>query len=184
MGLDIFDLVLGIEEAIGVPLPDEIIAGMTTPRQMIEYLHGELPQSPSNSCLSQRSFYMLRRILGEKLGVGRELLRPATEIVPLFPEATAHSAWKDLGKELDVCKWPKIRSRQNWFAQLFQASRPRTLGEAAKFLAGSAPRSLKPAGEGWSWREVRSVVEWQFDYHLGIRGYALDDRFVEDIGLD
>ena len=76
MGLDLVELIMGIEEAIGVSIPDDVGAFLTTPRELIDYLHSQLPQSPSQACLSQRAFHVLRHVCGEKFHLPRGALRP------------------------------------------------------------------------------------------------------------
>jgi hypothetical protein len=46
------------------------------------------------------------------------------------------------------------------------------------------PRAVKPAGEGWSWAEVATVVRGQMRHHFAIGAFSLDDSFVDDLGLD
>jgi len=57
-------------------------------------------------------------------------------------------------------------------------------GEAARHVGTFTPGAVKPPGEGWSWAEVAAVVDGQMRYHFAVRGYSLDDSFVEDLGLD
>jgi hypothetical protein len=182
MGLDLFELVLGIEQSVGVPIPNDVATTLTTPRQLIAYLLGCLPQSRSNPCLSQRAFYVLRRALANCLPVAPRVLRPGTELATVLPQDGTRSAWEQVGRAAGLPQWPRGPGRR-WLAALFCGRGPTTLGEVASHLAGSAAFALKPAGEGFSWREVEGVVAWQFAHHLGIRGYALDDRFVEGMGL-
>jgi hypothetical protein len=182
MGLDLVELVLGIEEAVGVSIPNDDVARMTTPRQLIGYLHRQLPHSASNPCLTQRAFHAVRRVLTQRHHVNRSVVRPTTELASLFPRETARAVWDDVGRRLGLPRWPGMG--QGWLAQVFQWQRPRSVGAVAAYIAGSTPRAVKPPGEGWSWREVEAVVAWQFDYYLAIRGYSLDDRFIEDLGLD
>lgn len=183
MGLDIIEFVLGVEDALGVKIPNHDAARITTPRMLIDYLHGKLPQSPGPRCLSLRAFYRVRRALVERVNRDRSTLRPGTELLAILPPNDGHRIWMDIGKSLGVTHWPRIRG-EGWLARTFLHGRPRTLGDAAWYIATVVPKALKHPDEGWSWNEVARVVDGQMRHVLGIKDYALDDRFVEDLRLD
>ncbi len=182
MGLDIVEFVMGVEEAVGVRIPDTVAANITTPRLLIDYLHGQLPQSRGPRCLSQRAFYRVRRGLAGCLGLDSATLRPATELLAVLPAADGQAVWAEVGQSLGIPRWPRARG-DGWLARTFLSARPRTLGEAARYVATVSPAALKPAGEGWSWDEVAAVVDGQMRHHFAICNYSLDDRFVEHLGL-
>jgi hypothetical protein len=183
MSLDIVEFVMGVEEAFGVRIPDDVAATITTPRMLVNYLHGQLPQDREPRCLSQRAFYRVRRALANRLGLARSALRPGTELMAVLPAANGQAAWAEVGESLGFPHWPRARGG-GWLARVFLHGRPRTLGEAARHVATFSPSAVKPAGEGWSWVEVAAVVDGQMRHHFAIREYSLDDRFVEDLGLD
>jgi hypothetical protein len=183
MGLDTVEFAMGVEQAIGIPIPDDVAATIRTPRHLIEYLHSQLPHSRESRCLSQRAFYRLRQAVAKRLGPRAAKLRPGTEILRLFPTSTAQADWAAIGDLLGYSGWARARGN-GWFARTFFRDQPRTLGEAARHLAGFSPAVLKQVDEGWSWSEVVAVVAWQMQYRFGIHGYSLDDRFAEDLGLD
>jgi hypothetical protein len=80
MGFDITELIMGIEDALQVPITNDVAASLTTPRRLINYLRGKLPHSPWSPCLSQRAFYELRRPLAARCDLPITALRPATEL--------------------------------------------------------------------------------------------------------
>ncbi|CAN0347740.1 unnamed protein product [Phaeothamnion confervicola] len=183
MGLDIVEFVMGVEEAVGVRIPDDVAATISTPRMLVTYLHGQLPQDRGPRCLSQRAFYRVRGTLADRLGVARSALRPDTELLATLPAANGRAVWAEVGESLGISRWPRARGG-GWLAHVFLHGRPRTLGEAARHVATFSPSAVKPAGEGWSWGEVAAVVGGQMWHHFAIRACSLDDRFVEDLGLD
>jgi hypothetical protein len=183
MGLDIVEFVMSVEEAVGVRIPDAVAVNITTPRLLIDYLHSQLAPSSESRCLSQRAFYRIRQGLVDRVGFLRASLRPDRELLALLPVSAAQEVWAGIGESLGVTRWPRARGN-GWFASIFLSSRPRTLGEAAKQVAAVSPAALKSTGEGWSRGEVAAVVDWHLRQNFGIREYSLDDRFVEDLGLD
>jgi hypothetical protein len=183
MGLDIVEFFMSVEESFDLRIPDEAAVSLTTSRRLIDFLYSQLPQSTENRCLSQHAFYALRGALSERLGLNRSLLRPRTELHAILPRENPNASWVGVGETLDCTRWPRVRGR-NWFGRIFQTSRPRTLGEAANYIAIHSPRTVKSSGEGWSWGEVAWVVDQLLYCHFGVRDYSLDDRFIEDLRLD
>ncbi len=182
MGLDIVEFVMEVEEAFGVAIPDRVAERLATPRHVAEHIHEKLPKNRESRCLSQRAFYVIRRALEHRLGLPRSRFRPGTELLSVLPAQSADRVWAEVGESLHCAPWPHVRGNA-WFARLFQG-RVNTLGEAAQRFAMLAPRVLKAPGEGWSWNEVVEVIDGLMCRHFAIREYSLDDRFIEDLGLD
>jgi hypothetical protein len=61
MGLDSVELVMGFEEAFGIVIPDAITSEMITLRDTIDYVASLPAITPVARCLSQQTFYRLRR---------------------------------------------------------------------------------------------------------------------------
>ena len=74
MGLDIVEFVMNVEEAIGVPIPDDVAGSMRTPRAFIDYVHNQLPKTDERHCLSQRAYYAVRRAMVHRIGISRSQL--------------------------------------------------------------------------------------------------------------
>ena len=177
MSLDIVEFVVGVEEAFGVRIPSDVAPTIFTPRHLAGYLQGLLPQSRVDRCLSQRAFYRIRHALVTRLRMPQSFLRPTTELLTVLP---APSVWAEIGKSLGCPRWPGVRAG-SWLARTFQQVGPRTLGEAARYVSTVTPRALKSEGEGWSRREVITVIDGQIRRHFGVNEYSPDDKF-EDLG--
>ena len=85
MGLDLVELVIGVEDAFGISIPNSDAEKLTTPRKLIEYLNGRLLREETPSCLTQRAFYQLRAQAVELARVERRDIKPTTEWSSLFP---------------------------------------------------------------------------------------------------
>jgi hypothetical protein len=180
MSLDMVEFVMGVEEAFGVRIANDIAATLFTPRCLVDYLYGQLPQSRESRCLSQRAFYRIRRALAERVRVPKSVLRPGVELLTVLPALAARNAWAEVGVLLGYPRWPRVYGG-SWLARAFQYRRPRTLDEAARYVSIVTPRAIKPEGEGWSRVEVATVIDGQIRRHFGVREYSPDDRF-EDLG--
>ena len=77
MGLDIVELVMAVEAAFGVDIPDADAERLRTPRDVATYLRTRLPTATdSGSCLTQQAFYRTRRAVASRFGRRRDALRP------------------------------------------------------------------------------------------------------------
>ena len=175
MGLDIVEFVLDVEDAFGLRVPDDDAATITTPRKLINYFYERLPQCADGPCLSQRAFYRLRRAFTERLGLRHPILRPWTPLPDLLPPDKPHLAWAEIGAALGCLHWRCV-SEPKWLVSLVHWRVPRTLGEAARYIAAFTPRAVLTPASAWSWYEVQQVVDGVIRYHFDNQDYSLDGR--------
>ena len=81
--LGVVELVMCLEDLFGFQIPDAVAEKIRTVGQIKEYVSDQVQRMPSDSCLSQRSFYDLRRTICETLDALRhpvdfERTRPHT----------------------------------------------------------------------------------------------------------
>lgn len=185
MGLAIIEFLIAVEDALGVRIPEGDAEAIATPRLLVNFLHGQLPQSHENRCLSQRAFYRIRGALVDRFGLDPKALRPDTEVQRMLPEAISKRHWAEIGVAVGIPKrnWPRIRGG-GWFARNFLDRQPRTLGDAARQVASASPRALKQPGEGWAWNEIATVVDRCLRDWTGIEDYSWDDRFIEELRME
>lgn len=181
MGLDIVEFVMEVEETFAIRISDREAEKILTPRMLINYVYSHAVHPGKVMCLSQRAFYAVRRELCARLALPRRSLRPKTDLLTVLPQQNAEHLWGEVGAALRCQPWPSIRG-DGWFARHFQKSRPRTLGEAAKYVATYTPGILKRSGEGRSWDEVRRMIDRLIREHFAIHEYSLDDNFHEITG--
>lgn len=183
MGLDIVEFVMDVETAFGVELPNDELARIATPRQLMDFVHSRLPRADRVSCLSQQAFYTIRRVITTAYQAPAVRIRPRTPLAEALPGIDHRIIWSEVGRLIRYERWEKLRG-QGLFTWLSGLYLPDTFGAGALELAVQAPALVKPAGEGWAWTEVRFVIDRLMREHFAIRSYRLDDRFVEDLGLD
>jgi hypothetical protein len=182
MGLDMVEFVIDVEETFQLAIPDAVAQTINTPRKLIDYIHSQLPHTDERHCLSQRAFYAVRVAICRELGSAARV-RPTSAIAEILPAENAREVWQRVGSHLNVTRWNRFRGGGWWQAAVFH-QRPRTVGDAARQIVVHSPTVLKSDGEGWSWDEVRSVVEGLMRDNLGITKYNLDDSFIDDHGVD
>ena len=79
MGLDAVELIMAVEEAFDIEIPDWEGRNLSTAGQMYAYVVSRLAFPQRERCISSAVFYRIRRALMELYGVERRasLLRPA-----------------------------------------------------------------------------------------------------------
>lgn len=171
MGLEAVEVVMGLEEAFALEIPDEVAARLLTPRQVAEYVAARLPVVPSDGCATQRTFYALRRGL-RYVGVQGDL-RPDTPMDTL------------LGREGWRVTWTRVRVRAggpDWPAEpppwpgRFRTG-PATLGELARYVARHPARTGGP----WTRERIELVIRHVVADVTGIEAFSMDDEFVRDM---
>ena len=109
MGLDLVELVMGVEDAFGISILDEDAARLETPWAVITYLENRLVLTDSaEGCLSQRAFYRLRSELMHQLAIPRSAVRPDTRWTELIPRPMLARAWERISGGLQVTNWPAL----------------------------------------------------------------------------
>jgi acyl carrier protein len=114
VGLDTVELVMEIEEAFDITIPDAEAEKILTIGDLYRYVLMRLggPMPGTSRCLSAATFYRLRRKLMSELRVERRRILPASALDDLIPEADRQADWERLGKSLG-CKLPPLHC-PNW----------------------------------------------------------------------
>lgn len=111
MGLDIVELVMEIEEAFSITIPDEEAARMVTVGDVFDYIVARTSIPRDNSiCLTAVTFYSLRRA-ATTLGAPQRL-RPHDSTLAILPDHNRQKFWSRL-QTLSELHLPSLR-RPNW----------------------------------------------------------------------
>lgn len=178
MGLDSVELVMGFEEAFSLQIPDDVAAELITPRKTIDYIASILePGEASSICLSQQTFYRLRRGLASALSDPRRF-RPSDPLRAIVEKRDWPALWSRVRREADAPYWPAYVSWGGWFF-----AGPTTLGELTAHLAMYTPPDTR-RGESWTRERIEWMVRGVIRHQLGIEDFGLDDHYVRDMGVD
>ncbi|HEU4881914.1 MAG TPA: acyl carrier protein [Longimicrobium sp.] len=173
MGLDAVELVMAFEEGFGIAIPDEDAARMRTPRSVLDYAAARLGPVRGDGCLTQRTFYALRRGF-RAAGTVDAPLRPGTPLCALADRASWPVVWTRVRLGAGQPAWPaSVRWRG------FLGGGPSTLAELTRHLATRPP----PPGEPWTFERMELVLRAAL-HDAGIDEFSLDDDFVRDLKLD
>src|SRR5262245_3819622 len=102
MGLDTVELVIRVEGTFGITILDEDAEKLLTVEDLNRYVLANLGVSGADTspCLSAKTFYRFRRGLGDRFGIDRRGVRPASSLETLIPESNRKAEWLLLGKSL------------------------------------------------------------------------------------
>src|SRR5215204_1591900 len=106
MGLDTVELVIRFEDAFAISIPDNVAAELSTPRKVTDYVLSQVNVSSESSCVSQQSFYFLRKKFVAVLGVPREEFRPENELKRLIPFERRREKWLKMKNDLGATSLP------------------------------------------------------------------------------
>jgi len=99
MGLAIFEVAIVVEDAFGVPIPDEDMGRITTPAALVDYLLDKLVPSPETAEHStRRAFATLCDAIVDVLGPQSIEILPSTAWESVLPRlhVRADKAWYDI----------------------------------------------------------------------------------------
>jgi len=92
MGLALVEVVIVTEDAFGIPIPDEDMDRIATPRALVDYLMEKLAPAPEEiSHSTQRAFATLCKAIVEVLGPQHIEIVPSTTWDSLLPRSHAHA---------------------------------------------------------------------------------------------
>ena len=117
MGLDTVELVMEIEEAFDISIPDDRASKMLTVGDVYEFILEKTADSTlkSDTCLSAAAFYEFRKHV-RSLGLSHSEIRPKTKLDRVIPFIGRRSYWQKLSSRMDL-RFPLL-VRPSWIVLL------------------------------------------------------------------
>lgn len=114
MGLDTVELLMEVEDAFGVFIPDAEAEQMRTVGDVYQYLlrQKDRPVVEGTTCLTSACFYRIRRAMMKTFKIPRRTVRPESRLEVLIPRPTRRSGWNALSQAL-MLPLPALR-RPAW----------------------------------------------------------------------
>jgi len=118
MGLDVVELVIEIEEAFDISIPDDRASRIRTVGDVYDYIvEVKGNKIPSRDiCLTAATFYRIRRAAYTSLGLVRNAIRPRDSLESTFPRDRRPEDWLALQTELNL-KLPPL-ARPGWLVAI------------------------------------------------------------------
>ena len=158
MGLDSVELVLEIEEAFNVEIPDADAQEIRTVGELIHCVRSRLPRGPV--CLTSRTFYRLRREILQLLPLARDQIRPGSRVDEIIPKSKRRLVWRRLrasGLRLPELTLPPALFRGASLQVLESAASLALLTREWLVLGVAVPLGLLA---GWATRPFAVEVEY------------------------
>ena len=120
MGLDTVELMIEVEQAFDVQIPDDCAAEMYTVGDVHDFIlesqadceSAPDAMTPSKVCLSAATFFSIRDALASHVDVRARRLRPRALVEQTIPVKSRRAVWAKLQQSLSL-KFPRLR-RPGW----------------------------------------------------------------------
>jgi hypothetical protein len=178
MGLDSVELVMAFEEAFGIDITDAVASKMIAPRQTIDYVESRLATVPADHCLTQQIFYRLRRGLRDQSVPGLAL-RPTTKVYEIAEKREWPNLWTRIREVEGASSWPDRIPWKGWLVE-----GPETLRKLTVHVAMHLPPPDFSRGEAWTRERIELTARRVVWDTISVEGFALDDQYVRDMGVD
>ncbi len=96
MGLDLIELVMDVEDAFGIEIPDADATSLTTVGALILYVQSKTKSYSAGPCATSVAFHSIRRFLLGRLPLQRRDVRPEAKLETLIPESVRRDLWREL----------------------------------------------------------------------------------------
>jgi hypothetical protein len=151
MGLDIIELVMEIEEAFDIVIPDQDGERIRTLGDLYEYILQQTGRRRDGPCLSGFTFYRFRRALVEASGIARQEVNPRSRLEELLPVVSRRYVWEQMRESLGSIPLPSL-SRPLWLIRAIMVGAVAFLGFAAAITFGLAGIAV--------WGGIIAVAIW------------------------
>ena len=171
MGLDSVEIIVGIENAFKIRIPDSVAAKIVTPRDLVLYVSSVIEIQPSKVCQTQQIFYALRR----KFPNTRAWFKPQTRLLNLCDARAWQQVWTEVRFELNSNAPEQLPS------SIFGLE-VRTVRELVFWVAEGNCAKTKTEIHT---RETVALTIRQIVFEVtGARCFSIDAQFVRDLGLN
>lgn len=177
MGLEGLYIVLETEELFGIEIADGEARECVTPADLIALVNTRVAAVSSRECLTQRSYYRLRRAL--------RVLRPGlardtpldTPLASLVSRNEWPGLWTSIRATAGAPEWPEtIPWPSRW---LGPGDEPRTVRDLVWYVASSLPPPDPMSREQWTPESVELAIRRIVAQELGQpRGFDKTATFV------
>jgi acyl carrier protein len=113
MGMDLVEIVVRVEDAFGIQISDAEATRITTTRELADFVATKVPLSDEPSCLSQQSFYFLRKRFSQHLSFSPSSFYPNAWLEGFVPKENRRIVWATLQAETGANTLPDL-ARPIW----------------------------------------------------------------------
>jgi len=103
MGLDLAEMVMDIEDAFGIVIPDDVLLTSTV-GELTDFVRQQLEENHERKCYSGFCFYRLREALCTVSGRDKRTIRPSTALIEIVAAADPSVFYRDVRNALGEYK--------------------------------------------------------------------------------
>jgi hypothetical protein len=103
------DLTLAVEERFGISFDNDDLSVIKTPGDLTELILTKVELVPSDVCLSQRAFHLIRRAAMRSFGLPRETCKPEARLESIIPRKFRYATWRKFSTNLAASRWPSLK---------------------------------------------------------------------------
>lgn len=93
MGSDLEDLIIEVEKAFGLRVPQAAAQSMRTVGDLVDYVRSRIGDRPGNGCITSQIFFRFRSELMQALPRSRRHIRPSEHLEVLIPINERRRVW-------------------------------------------------------------------------------------------
>jgi acyl carrier protein len=113
MGLDSVELIMEVEKAFDIRIPDQEAEKATTVGELYETVWRHIKHDHDGRCTSQMLFYLIRRKLIEKIGLNRSDVTIEANPDQLFETGQKRLIYAQISEEMQL-EFPPLVLRRPW----------------------------------------------------------------------
>lgn len=179
MGLDGVEIVMETERAFGIEIPDRDAERTKTPRQFIDYVADRVHALPDEQCVTQRTFYQLRRGFRAALGDPDLNVTLDTELSEFSDKAAWPALWSKMRGSQDDRRWPEVVPWRGFFG-----GGPKDVRALVWLVAAEVLRTPGTSSHRWTRAEVEATIREIVMMESGVElAFDARKRFSE-LGID
>jgi hypothetical protein len=181
MGLDGVEIVMEIEEVFGITITRAEGRELRTPRLLSEFVASKVQALPDEFCLTQQTFYRLRRAFQTTMPALASDIRLQTRLDQVVHQDQWSSVWSAVRSAANAPEWPLTVAWPTW-RNLH--SGPKTIRDLVWHIALvlTPPRDQAPAR--WTRQQVEHTVRRIILEESGVGpDYDSEKQFAE-LGID
>src|SRR5688572_13228396 len=127
MGLDSVELVMEIEKAFNIRIPDEEAEKILTVGDMYNSVWNHLETKHSNQCNSQILFYKLRKYFTETFQLSKDIFNPDKHLNDIFPKVDRRRQYINMEYSMSL-ELPSLVLTNQWRVFLYSVGAISVLG--------------------------------------------------------
>ncbi len=166
MGLEGVEMIVRVENAFQISIPDIVAARIQTPRDLIDYVSSKVLVESSKRCETQRIFYAIR-----KFASARGSIQPSTTLAELF----RLQSWTVIREQLEIKDFEHLPGNIFGF-------KLRTVRELVFWIAEENQASNKPTI--WTRESIALTIRRVISDVIGLRGFSQNAQLVRDLGFN